>query len=99
MTAATLTVTPESVTLRIRFPDGVIRIMEGEQRFKLTTSSPALLMALKTSEPVYQAYSALHGIRTANLSQETNLMKMERFRIVAEQSASLIEFVRDAGLT
>lgn len=99
MAGATLTVTPKSITLRIRFPDdAVIRIMESQRQFKLTTSSPALLAALKTDEPVYHAYYALHGIKTANLVDETSLMKMQRFRAMAEQSNSLIEFVRNAGL-
>lgn len=96
-TRATIIERLGSVTLRIRFPEYVINISEGENGFKITSSSPKFLAMVKTNEG-RAVNAALSRIKTETQPNETVRQKLERFQTLATASETLVVFVRAAKL-
>jgi hypothetical protein len=100
VTTATLNTQHDFITLRVRFTDGIaVNITESRGGIKVTSSSPALLATLKADGLLHTSFNALRKIEDAFLPNETVGQKMERFRGLAEESDSLIDFVEKAKLT
>jgi|SRR6185437_4520466 len=95
-TKATIKTAHDYITLRIVFSDGVaVNITDGYARFKVTSSSPALIDAVRRKDPATViAWRTLDKLRV-EVSQrpgETFGQRMERFRLLAENSPTLVDF-------